>query len=139
MSIILTEDQKKGLDIAVKRYNDNERYTTIAGFAGVGKSTTVKFIVEALGLNPEEDVAFATPTGKAAQVLSCMGNKNVQTIHKLLYKWHPNGDGTFTREKVNFLPYKLVVCDEVSMIDKEMINDLLEHIETHIIFLGDPF
>ena len=84
-------------------------------------------------------MAFATPTGKAAQVLTQMGNKNAQTIHRLLYNWYPLPQGGFQRKRVPFLPYKLVICDEVSMIDTEMINDLLRHQESHIIFTGDPF
>ena len=86
-------------------------------------------------------MAFATPTGKAAQVLTAMGNKNAFTIHRLLYKWFPtNEDGSgFRRKRISPLQYKLVICDEVSMIDLEMINELLSHHECHIIFVGDPF
>lgn len=68
-----------------------------------------------------------------------MGNKNAQTIHRLLYQWFPKpGDG-FYRKRIPFLPYKLVICDEVSMIDPEMIQELLTHVECHVIFTGDPF
>lgn len=84
-------------------------------------------------------MAFATPTGKAAQVLTNMGNKNAQTIHRLLYQWFPKPGGTFYRKRIPFLPYKLVICDEVSMIDPEMVQELLTHSECHIIFTGDPF
>ncbi len=106
---------------------------------GTGKSYLLRHAIEALKLNPEVDVAFATPTGKAAQVLSMMGNKNVSTIHRLLYQWFPRPNGSFYRKKILELPYKLVVCDEVSMIETEMIEDLLKHKECHIIFTGDPF
>lgn len=84
-------------------------------------------------------MAFATPTGKAAQVLTNMGNKNAQTIHRLLYEWYPIPQGGFKRKRIPFLPYKLVICDEVSMIDTEMLQELLTHDECHIIFTGDPF
>lgn len=72
-------------------------------------------------------------------MLSSMGNKNAQTIHRLLYNWFPLPTGGFKRSKIANLPYKLIICDEVSMIDSEMINDLLSHTECHIIFTGDPF
>lgn len=68
-----------------------------------------------------------------------MGNKNAQTIHRLLYQWFPKPGGGFYRKRISFLPYKLVICDEVSMIDADMIQELLTHIECHIIFTGDPF
>ena len=69
MSITLTKKQEEGLKIAVARYRNNERYTVIAGYAGSGKSTLIKFIVEALQLDPEKDVAYIAFTGKAATVL----------------------------------------------------------------------
>lgn len=69
-----------------------------------------------------------------------MGNKNVSTIHRLLYQWFPNKNGSgFKRKRIAPLDYKLVICDEVSMIDKSLIDELLSHRECHIIFCGDPF
>ena len=52
----LTRKQEEGLKIAIERYNKNEKYTVISGYAGTGKSTLVKFIIAALGVEPEEDV-----------------------------------------------------------------------------------
>ena len=43
----LTTKQEEGLKIAVERHRMGEKYTVIAGYAGTGKSTLVKFIVEA--------------------------------------------------------------------------------------------
>ena len=60
----LTAQQLKGLDIAVQRYRQGERYTVISGYAGSGKSTLVKFLVAALDI-PEEDIVYACFTGKA--------------------------------------------------------------------------
>lgn len=135
----LTLDQEKGLKIIVERYRNNKRYTVLSGYAGTGKSYLLRHAISALNLDPDEDVAFATPTGKAALVLTNMGNKNVQTIHRLLYEWFPKPSGGFYRKRISFLPYKLVICDEVSMIDADMIQELLTHIECHVIFTGDPF
>lgn len=84
-------------------------------------------------------MAFATPTGKAAQVLKSMGNENVYTIHKLLYTWYPRPNGQFAKKRNFYLEYKIIICDEVSMIETEMIQELLTHKECHIIFVGDPF
>ena len=53
----LNKKQKQGLDIAVDRYFRGERYTVIAGYAGTGKSTLVKFIISALGVR-DEDVVY---------------------------------------------------------------------------------
>ena len=50
MSIVLTERQEEGLRLAVQRYNEGKPWTCIAGYAGTGKSTLIKFIISALGL-----------------------------------------------------------------------------------------
>lgn len=135
--MILTAKQEQGLKIAVQRYRDGEKYTVISGYAGTGKSTLVRFIIEALGVS-EESVCFATFTGKAAQVLLKKGNKNVRTLHKLLYKSFPKPDGGFARIPVEKIPYRIVVVDEVSMAPKTLMA-LLATYNVHIICLGDPF
>ncbi len=134
----LTTKQLEGLDIAIKRYKENKQYTVISGYAGAGKSTLVKFIISALGV-PENKVCYACFTGKAAQVLLKKGNKNVMTLHKLLYESIPRPDGTFYHHpKVNIEPWKVVVVDEVSMAPKTLINLLFRH-NVYVICLGDPF
>ena len=61
----LTKKQEEGLKIAVERHRNNEKYTVIAGYAGTGKSTLVKFIIDALDVE-DTRVCYATFTGKAA-------------------------------------------------------------------------
>ena len=134
----LNEGQFNALKIAVQRFKEGYQYTVISGPAGSGKSSTVRVIIEALGLN-ENDVAYATYTGKAAQVLQKKGNKNSMTLHKLLYKSIPQDDGTFIHEPLEFLPYSLVIVDEVSMAPKEMMELLFSHYETKVICLGDEY
>lgn len=133
----LTEKQEKGLDIILKRYNLGLGYTTIAGYAGTGKSTLVKFAIAALGVSPDK-VAYATFTGKAAEVLRKKGNEGACTLHRLLYDHIPKPGGGFIRKPKMSLDYKVVVVDEVSMAPKSMIDMLLRH-RVYVIFLGDPF
>ena len=134
----LNDKQKQGLDIAVDRYKRKEHYTVISGYAGTGKSTLVKFIVAALpNINPDEDVIYTSFTGKATQVLQKKGNKNVSTLHKLLFESIPKPDGTFFRKPVEFIPYKIVIVDECSMVPKELLQRLIKY-NVHIICLGDP-
>lgn len=138
----LTKKQKEGLEIALKRYKENYQYTVIAGYAGTGKSTLVKFIISALaqefGIKPEEDVVFTSFTGKATQVLQRKGNKNVRTLHKLLYNHYPLPNGGYRRERIEDLGYKIVVVDECSMVPKSLFVDLARHQDIYIICLGDP-
>lgn len=134
----LNEKQKQGLEIAVNRYINGERYSVISGYAGTGKSTLVKFIIAALpNIKPDEDVVYTSFTGKAAQVLQKKGNKNVSTLHKLLFESIPKPDGTFFRKPVEIIPYKIVVVDECSMVPKDLLQRLIQY-PVHIICLGDP-
>ena len=77
----LTKKQEEGLKIAVDRHHLGKKYTVIAGYAGTGKTTLVKFIIDALNV-AEDQVAYVSFTGKAAEVLRKKGNPNSMTLHK---------------------------------------------------------
>lgn len=137
--MILTKKQEQGLHLAIEKYRNGERFCVISGYAGAGKSTLVKVIVQNLpGVDPEENVVYACFTGKAAQVLLKKGNKNVTTLHKLLYESIPKPDGTFFRKPKAEIGYKIVVVDEVSMAPRNIMELLFKH-NVFIIALGDPF
>lgn len=135
--MILTKKQEEGLKIALERHANMERYTVISGYAGTGKSTLVRFIIEALGVD-EKRVAYAAFTGKAAEVLRKKGNKNACTLHKLLYDHFPKPAGGFFRKPKPRIDYDVVVVDEVSMAPKTLMELLLKH-KCYVICLGDPF
>jgi exodeoxyribonuclease-5 len=135
--MILTKKQEEGLKIALERHANMERYTVISGYAGTGKSTLVRFIIEALGVD-EKRVAYAAFTGKAAEVLRKKGNKNACTLHKLLYDHFPKPAGGFFRKPKPKIDYDVVVVDEVSMAPKTLMELLLKH-KCYVICLGDPF
>lgn len=133
----LTNKQEAGLKEAITRHHNLERYTVISGYAGTGKSTLVRFIIDALDVD-ESKVAYCAYTGKAADVLRKKGNKNSMTLHRLLYDSFPRPGGGFIRVPKKHLEYKIVVVDEVSMVPKTMIDLLLSY-RVYILFLGDPF
>lgn len=136
----LTRKQEEGLKIAVARYKEGQPWTCIAGYAGTGKSTLVKYIVAALDLDEQNDVCYVAYTGKAANVLKEKGCPNAMTTHRLLYQSVPRNDGTFYHKIKRPLEYRydLIVVDEISMLPKEMWDLLLSH-KIHVICLGDPF
>lgn len=138
--MILTAKQEEGLKIAVARYKAHKAWTCIAGYAGTGKSTLVKYIVAALDLDEQNDVCYVAYTGKAAKVLKDKGCPNAMTTHRLLYQSVPRNDGTFYHKIKRPLEhhYKLIVVDEISMLPKEMWDLLLSH-KIHVVCLGDPF
>ena len=107
---------------------------------GTGKSTLVKFIITALakdGIDSDKDVVYTSFTGKATQVLQKKGNKNVSTLHKLLFEHYPKADGTFFRKPVLSIPFKIVIVDECSMVPADLLKRLA-HYKVHIICLRRP-
>ena len=135
--MILTKKQEEGLKTAVARHRAGYKFTTIAGYAGTGKSTLVRYIIDAL--NVEEDrVCHCAFTGKAAEVLKKKGNKNVATLHRLLYEHIPRPAGGFFRKPKPFIDYDVIVVDEVSMAPKSLMELLFKH-QVYVICLGDPF
>lgn len=135
--MILTEKQELGIKEILNRHKNKEKYVVVGGYAGTGKSTLVQYAIEALNVEPSK-VAYATYTGKAAEVLRKKGNEGACTLHRLLYDHIPMpGGGFFRRPKIK-LDVDIVVVDEVSMVPKTMIDMLLRH-KVYVIFLGDPF
>ena len=132
----LTTKQQEGLSEALCRYKNNEKYVVISGYAGTGKSTLVKFIIDALDVDPNK-VVFCSFTGKATEVLRKKGNKNTMTLHKLLYESIPRKGGGFMRIPKLVLDYTVVVVDECSMVPKSMVDMLMKH-KVFTIYLGDP-
>lgn len=136
----LTKKQEAGLRIAVARYKAHESWTCIAGYAGTGKSTLVRFIISALHLYSDQ-VAYVSLTGKAASVLRHKGCPNAMTAHKLLYYSRKDNRGRFIfspRPNLDYPFLKLIVVDEISMLPKNIWELLLTH-HIHVIALGDPF
>lgn len=138
MSIELTEKQAEGLRIAVQRYQERKPWTCIAGYAGSGKSTLIKFIISALEVDPKTEVCYVAFTGKAATVLQQKGCPNAMTAHKLLYKAKPMPNGTYKFiPKLSLEDYKVIVVDEVSMLPKSMWERLISH-GIYVLATGDP-
>lgn len=135
--MVLTKGQEQGLKVAVERYRNHEPYTVIAGPAGSGKSSVVRFIIDALDL-PEDKVVNVAYTGKASLVLKSKGMANCMTAHRLLYNAKEKPDGTYEFHPKSNLDndYKLIVLDECSMLPEDMWNLLLSH-KVHVIALGD--
>ena len=105
---------------------------------GTGKSTLVKYIIDALDLDPN-DVCYSAYTGKACMVLKEKGNEPVFTLHKLIYKnmYDPLTD-TYYRVPKEELEHNFIIVDECSMVPENMFEDLMRYMGIYVIFLGDP-
>lgn len=135
----LTDKQEKGLRLAISRYKNKEPFTVIAGYAGTGKSTLVQYIIQELNI-PSGEISYVAYTGRAALVLKNKGCPGATTAHKLLYHTTELPDGTFkhTPKDRPDKPLRLIVVDEVSMLEKTQW-DILMKWGIHVICLGDPF
>lgn len=117
----------------------------IFGFAGSGKTTIAAAKAQSLG----SGVLAATFTGKAALVMRKKGF-NCSTIHSLIYvpqmtpildpQGNPTGEeelGFVLNEDSDLWNAKLLVVDEVSMVNEALALDLLAF-NVPILVLGDP-
>lgn len=138
--IVLTDEQKNAIVKACAWYYDTsfnkKNYFVISGYAGTGKSTIVKTLIEVLGL-ANYNVLFAAFTGKASLILRIKGNM-ANTIHKSFYNIYYADNGMYHFSVKRSLPstIKLIVIDECSMINDKMIKDILSF-NLPTIFLGD--
>lgn len=137
--IRLTTKQEEGLKLAVQRYKSREPYTCIAGYAGTGKSTLVKYIIKELNIS-DKFIAYVAYTGKASLVLQQKGCPGATTAHRLLYHSKELPDGTFIHIPREYpeKKLKLIIVDEVSMLEKEQWEILMRW-GIPVIALGDPF
>jgi exodeoxyribonuclease V alpha subunit len=112
------------------------KVTVITGGPGVGKTTIVTSILNALRAK-QMRVLLCAPTGRAAKRLTESTGVEAKTIHRLL-AFDPKSYG-FTHGQTNPLPADLVVVDEVSMVDVVLMHQLLRAIPDHaaVLMVGD--
>lgn len=129
----LSTEQINAVKGAVSR-----RVSVITGGAGTGKTSTIKLLAKALMVAGCE-VKLAAPTGRAAKRLSEVSGYEALTIHRLL-EYTPN-EMTFIRNLENPLEVDVVIIDEASMLDAELLHALLQALPLNsmLIFAGDPY
>ncbi len=131
MRIKLAEQQKKALQEAFK-----QKFLIITGGPGTGKSTITNGILK-ISEKLTSKILLAAPTGRAAKRLSEITWKKAFTIHALLeFDFTSRG---FKKDKDNPLKCDLLIVDEASMIDTQLMYNLLKAIpdNARVIFIGD--
>lgn len=108
----------------------------ITGGPGTGKSTITKAIL-AISEKLTSRIILAAPTGRAAKRMSEITGKKASTIHALL-EMDFTGKG-FKRNKTNPLECDLIIVDEASMIDTQLMYHLLKAIPSaaRVVIIGD--
>ncbi len=117
-------------------------HITVNGPAGTGKTTLTKFLIDHLISKGENGVMLAAPTHQAKKVLSKLSGMDAVTIHSLL-KINPTTyeDSTAFEQSdaPDFSECRILICDEVSMYDRELFKILMASVPSWctIIGLGD--
>jgi hypothetical protein len=151
--MVLTKDQStalseilKFIDAPVKQEQD--RFMTLIGYAGTGKTTVVNNIIQSIG--KRKKIVVSAPTHKAKEVIAKVTNNNSETIQAILglkpntdlENFNPNKPifEALGREKIKL--YELIIIDEASMLGKMLVNMIKEKAALHkvkVLFVGDQY
>ena len=136
LKIELVEEQKEAV-----RHVLTHGVTVVTGGPGTGKTTTINAILHMLEKAGEE-VLLAAPTGRAAKRMSEATGMEAQTIHRLLEIGYMREDTTrqmFNRNEENPIESDVLIVDEMSMVDINLMNALLKAVVEgqRLVLIGD--
>ena len=113
----------------------------LTGGPGTGKTTIVNGILSLfsqMGLK----CLLAAPTGRAAKRLTEVTGQDASTIHRLLEAGIDQNTGLmfFAKDEDNPLKADVIIVDEMSMVDIQLLHCLLQAIPRgkRLILVGDP-
>ncbi len=130
--ITMHDKQKDAVDLAI-----NNGVSVITGGPGTGKTTIVKCILQiykSMGMR----VKLLAPTGRAAKRLAESTGTDASTIHRAL-ELDYSSPTMFFYHSGNKLPFDVIIVDEVSMVDVQLMFYLLRAIRNNarLILVGD--
>lgn len=130
--ISMHEHQKMAVNLAI-----NNGVTVITGGPGTGKTTIIKCILQ-IFRNLGKKVKLMAPTGRAAKRLSESTGEDASTIHRAL-EMTGGDESRFLFNSTQKLNYDVIIVDEVSMVDSQLMYFLVRSIKrgSRLILVGD--
>ena len=130
--IQMHEHQKDAVRIAV-----NNGVSIITGGPGTGKTTIVKCMLR-IFKSMGKKVKLMAPTGRAAKRLSESTGEDASTIHRAL-EMVGGEDSKFIFNSQNKLSYDVIIVDEVSMVDSQLMYYLVRSVKrgSKLVLVGD--
>ncbi len=112
-----------------------QRFSILTGGPGCGKTTTTLVLVRLLEAM-KKSVCLAAPTGRAAQRMSEVIEREAKTLHRLLV-WQ---NGEFQMNAEHPLETDFLIVDECSMLDISLTASLFKAIPPNcqVLLIGDP-
>lgn len=115
----------------------------LSGGPGTGKTTTINTIIRYFEAE-KLDILLAAPTGRAAKRMEEATGYEARTIHRMLELSGMPDEGNrrnirFERNEENPLEADVIIIDEMSMVDIQLLQALLKAIMpgTRLVLVGD--
>lgn len=136
MQIRLSKKQDEAFN---KFLYTNSSVFILAGYAGTGKTTFAKLIMDAFShVYGKNKIVGCALSGMAANRIKQKTGYAAFTIHSLL--GYANGQFYYSKNR-KLTDYKLIVIDEASMIDIDLFYALIQAVDlttTKLMIIGDP-
>lgn len=129
-------EQEEAVEMAA-----NRQVMILTGGPGTGKTTSLKGVL-ALFERLELETALVAPTGRAAQRMGELCQRDASTIHRLLEIGVDPATGkmVFLKDEDNALEIDALIVDETSMVDIGLMAALLAGLpgDCRLVLVGDP-
>ncbi len=135
-AIDLADLQKEAI-----RMLQHNKLLVVTGGPGTGKTTLIRAILRIVKILQQKlgyiKIKLAAPTGRAAKRISESSGAFASTVHRML-EFDPV-QGGFKYNENNYLKCDMLILDEASMVDIQLMNAILKALSpmTTLIIVGD--